>query len=80
MSNQKLFLITFIWEDGEIMGKLIMKNNNKISIISSINKIMGINYYELNTKEQQFNNNYGQYFDLVNWRRVKYDIESIDTL
>lgn len=80
MSNQKLFLITFIWEDGEIMGKLIMKNNNKISIISSINKIMGINYYELNTKEQQFNNNYGQYFDSVNWRRVKYDIESIDTL
>jgi hypothetical protein len=78
--SKKLYLLTFIWEDGDIMGKIIIKDKDKKSIVSSVDKLMGKDYYLNYTKDREFNNNYGKYFDVVNWRWVNYEIETIDVL
>jgi hypothetical protein len=80
ISSKKLYLLIFTWEDGDIMGKIIIKNTDKTSIVSSVDKLMGKDYYFSNTRDRDFNENYGKYFDMVNWRWVNYEIETIDVL
>lgn len=80
MKNKKLYLLTFTWENCDIMGRIIIKNNDDKSIISSVNKIMGKEYYYYNTRDGIFYVNNGRYFDLVEWQWVYYKIETIDVL
>jgi hypothetical protein len=79
-SSRKLHLITFKWEDGDIMGKILLNDTDKTSIVSSVDKLMGKDYFFTNTRDREFNDNYGKYFDMVNWRWVNYEIETIDVL